>query len=164
VFETIKSLELLAVVMGWKWTNDTLIREILWSVFKDWKMKGFDSNEETSSNGKNKTFEHVLKVKETGSSLESGTVYEDNSLVPNNVAVDCPSNEPAHLVRTEMNINAPDTKTRSNKLVEINHDHNMDITIQNILRLFGNFFIFILPLSRRTSLPMFTDQLTLFVL
>ena len=44
-----KSLELLSVIMGWKWTNDVLVREILWPVFEEWKTKGFHSNPELGS-------------------------------------------------------------------------------------------------------------------
>ncbi|XP_072033180.1 uncharacterized protein [Amphiura filiformis] len=35
-FELSKAMELLAVVMGWEWTNDVLIREHLWPVLKKW--------------------------------------------------------------------------------------------------------------------------------
>lgn len=47
-FETIKSLELISVIMGWKWTNDVLIREIIWPLLKEWKMRVFGKNERTT--------------------------------------------------------------------------------------------------------------------
>ena len=51
LFEINKCFELVAVIMGWKWTNDILIRDILWSVLKEWKMKGIQSKPQTTSDG-----------------------------------------------------------------------------------------------------------------
>ncbi len=95
-FETIKSLEILALIMGWKWTNDILIREILWPVFKEWKMKGFYAKREAILDSENKKSEHVLKK-------------DQNSFDP---------------------------KTNRD-FKRDNHEHNMDKTIENIIRLFG---------------------------
>lgn len=48
-FETLKSLELLAIIMDWKWTNDVLIREVLWPHFHDWRIHSL-SRETTLQN------------------------------------------------------------------------------------------------------------------
>lgn len=51
MFEVIKCFELVAVIMGWKWTNDILIREIVWPVLKEWKMEGIQSKPQTTLDG-----------------------------------------------------------------------------------------------------------------
>ena len=139
MFETIKSLELLAIIMGWKWTNDILIREILWPVFKDWMVKGCDSKQEISFEGESKTSEKMLNTKETESLLEAATMYGDkpSSLEPN---VDCQaiSNETCS-VRTGLNFKKTDSQTNNFQHGGNNHDHNTDAIIENILHLFGKF-------------------------
>ena len=37
--------------MGWKWTNDILIREIVWPVLKEWKMGRIQSKPQTTLDG-----------------------------------------------------------------------------------------------------------------
>ncbi len=46
-FEVLKSLEVLAVHMGWEWCHNYLISERLWAIFRNWS-KGLGTN--TSSN------------------------------------------------------------------------------------------------------------------
>ena len=138
VFETIKSLELLAIIMGWKWTNDILIREMLWPVFKDWMEKGFDSKQEIRFNSENKTSENMLNTNEMQSLFEAGTIYCDkpSSLESNVDNCQAISNETCS-VRTGLNFKKTDSQTNNFRHVGNNHDHNTDAIIKNILHLFG---------------------------
>ncbi|XP_032233795.2 uncharacterized protein LOC116616081 [Nematostella vectensis] len=45
IFETIKSLELLAFVLGWEWTNNVLTREVIWGLLRDWRKETSDQSD-----------------------------------------------------------------------------------------------------------------------
>ncbi|CAB3994493.1 Hypothetical predicted protein [Paramuricea clavata] len=153
-FESIKSLELLAIIMGWKWTNDILIRGILWPVFKEWKIQIFDAKQETILDSESQKAERVLNTKEIPNSSEAGTINTDGLECPalNAMFVDCQSNitdqvelecvNNEQLVETSNETVCPvNMKTESNidtqMKSDFKHDENMDTTIANILHFLG---------------------------
>ena len=140
--------------MGWKWTNDILIRGILWPVFKEWKIQVFDAKQETILDSESQKAERVLNTKETPNSSEAGHSSPSASIVPapNAMSVDCQSNitdqvelecvNNEQLVETSNETVCPvNMKTESNidtqMKSDFKRDENMDTTIADILHLLG---------------------------
>ena len=138
-FEIIKCFELLSVIMGWKWTNDILIREILWPVLKEWKIQGMNLKQTTLESESQKTENR----NENGNSFKIERVSADDvSVMP----LDCQSNtitfgleclKADKLDETSNETMCSDTTINATRKSDVKCNENMDASIANILRLLG---------------------------
>lgn len=121
--------------MGWKWTNDILIREILWPVLKEWKIQGMNSKQQTTSDSETQKPEDRV---ENENSLKIEEVSADDvSVMPNTTKTELECLNVDKLVGTSNETMCSDTTIDDTRNSDLKSNENMDASIANILRLLG---------------------------
>ena len=135
-FEVVKCLELLATLLGWRWTNDILIREHLWSILREWKTKilcGVDSETRDLSSSQTQLDNTNLQVENTkgivGIEDSAGLTQEDQNSDGQMTLREIP----------EDNGIVAKSETALQECEPTSKCDNMEALIVSVIRLFGEY-------------------------
>ena len=140
-FEVIKTLELISVILGWKWTNNVLIREILWPLFAEWKMKGCGKTKGDMSSNQAKNDNGCVLTAVGQSPTDSIPPY-CLSKMSTTVGLQSDETSKHHVCSSNIHTDlctAIENISKGGVESDGNHGSSMEATIVNVLCLFGEF-------------------------